>query len=75
MIVRISFFLIGFGFSIIGFTFIITYLNLIPFGYNFFEYVNFISKRIECLIGPLGLLIVFLSIFYKGDDSGNELHL
>ncbi len=74
MITRIALFLIGFGFSVIGFAFIISYLNLIPLGYNFFEYVNFISRKIECLIGPIGLIITFLSIFVKGEDK-NELHL
>ena len=34
MIARIVFFLIGFGFSIIGFVFIISYLNLMTIGYN-----------------------------------------
>lgn len=74
MAIRITFFLIGFGFSIIGFTFIITYLNLLTLGYNFFEYVNFIIRRMECLIGPGGLIITFLSIFYKGAEK-DELHL
>ena len=74
MIIRITSFLIGFGFSIIGFAFIISYLNLIPLGYNFIEYVNFISRKIECLIGPVGLLITFLSIYLKGDNK-HELHL
>ena len=75
MLTRIFIFLLGYALTIIGLVYVISYLNLLSIGYNFFEYVNFISKRIECLIGPIGLLIVFLSIFYKGDDSGNELHL
>lgn len=74
MITRITFFLIGFGFSVIGFAFIISYLNLTAIGYNFLEYVNFISRRLECLIGPVGLIIVFLSIFIPGGKK-NELHL
>ena len=74
MITRIIFFLIGFGFSIIGFIFIISYLNLITIGYNFNEYVNFISSNIECLIGPIGLIISFLAIFIPGGKK-NELHI
>ncbi len=74
MITRIIFFLIGFGFSIIGFVFIISYLNLITIGYNFNEYVNFISSNIECLIGPIGLIISFLAIFIPGGKK-NELHI
>ena len=74
MIARIIFFLIGFGFSIIGFVFIISYLNLMTIGYNFLEYVQFISSNIECLIGPIGLIITFLTIFLPGGKK-NELHI
>lgn len=74
MTARIVFFLIGFGFSVIGFVFIISYLNLIAIGYNFSEYVNFISSNIECLIGPIGLIITFLAIFLPGGKK-NELHI
>ncbi|MBR3199300.1 MAG: hypothetical protein IKG27_04730 [Bacilli bacterium] len=73
MIIRIIVFLLGFGFSVIGFAFIISYLNLIPLGYNFLEYVNFISRKPECLIGPLGLLTTFLAVYTKGDK--NELYI
>ena len=73
MIIRITFFLIGFGFSTIGFVFIISYLNLIPLGYNFIEYVNFISSRSECLIAPVGLLITFTSIFIPGGKHESNL--
>ena len=74
MIARIVFFLIGFGFSISGFVFIISYLNLMTIGYNFKEYVHFISSNIECLIGPIGLLIIFLTIFLPGGKK-DELHI
>lgn len=67
MIIRITIFLLGFGFSVIGFIFIISYLNLIPLGYNFLEYVNFIIRKSECLIGPVGLIMTFLAIYTKGD--------
>lgn len=52
----------------------ISYLNLIPLGYNFIEYVNFIIRRIECLIGLIGLLITFLSIYIPGGKK-NEFHI
>ena len=73
MILRILFFLIGFGLSIIGFIYIISYLNLLSIGYNFLDYVNFIIRRIECLYAIIGLIIIFLSIFIKGGK--NELHI
>lgn len=71
MILRILFFLIGFGLSIIGFVYTISYLNLLSLGYNFLDYVNFIIRRIECLYALFGLLIIFLSIF----GGKNELHI
>lgn len=74
MIARIIFFLIGFGISVIGFVFTISYLNLMTIGYNFLEYVKFISSSIECLIGPIGLIIIFMAIFLPGGKK-NELHI
>ena len=51
--------LFGFGLMVLGFTYIILYINLLSIGYNFLEYVNFIFSRIECyfvIIGLIGLL-------------------
>ena len=46
--VRVFFFLFGFGFMVIGLSFIILYLNLMTMGYNFGNYVNFIIREPEC---------------------------
>ena len=73
MLIRIFFFLIGFGLTIIGFVYVISYLNLLTIGYNFLEYVNFIFRRIECLYTLLGLLLIFLSIYLPGGNY--ELYL
>ena len=74
MFIRIFGFLIGFGFSTIGFVFIISYLNLLSIVYNFSEYVHFICSSPQCLIGPIGLIIITLVIFLpKGDN--NDLHI
>ena len=67
--VRVFFFLLGFGFTVIGFSFIILYLNLTTMGYNFINYVNFISRRIECYYSIIGLIIMMLSIWIKGDKK------
>ena len=71
---RIFFFLFGFGLMVIGFTYIILYLNLFSVGYNFLEYVNFIFSRLECYFTLIGLIVLILSLFIKGDDS-YELYL
>lgn len=63
---RVFFFLLGFGLTVIGFVYIISYLNLLSIGYNFLEYVKFIIRRIECLIALIGIIIMFLSIYMGG---------
>ena len=66
MLMRIFFFLIGFGLTIIGFVYIISYLNLLTIGYNFLEYVNFISRRFECLCALFGIVTMSLAINVAG---------
>ena len=74
MLARIVFFLIGFGLSVIGFVYIISYLNLLSIGYNFSEYVKFISRQIECLYSVIGFVIMSLSIFIPRRKK-NELYI
>jgi hypothetical protein len=69
---RFFFFLLGFGLTIIGSIYIIIYLNLTTMGYNFWQYVNFIIRRIECLNFIFGIIIMALSL-YKEDK--NELYI
>lgn len=64
---KIFLFLLGFGLSVIGFVYIISYLNLLTIGYNFIDYVYFIIRRIECLYALLGLILLYISINSKGD--------
>lgn len=66
-------FLFGFGLTVIGLSYIIIYLNLLSIGYNFFEYVNFIIRRIECLNFIFGILLMIISVFIGGKN--NELYL
>lgn len=74
MLFRMFTFLLGFGLTVIGFVYIISYLNLMTIGYNFSEYVNFIIRQVECLYAVIGLLLIFLTIFIPGGKK-NELHL
>ena len=74
MLGRLFTFLLGFGFTVIGFIYIISYLNLMTIGYNFLEYVNFIIRRVECLYAPIGIVILFLTIYIPGGKK-NELHI
>lgn len=73
MIPRIFIFLIGFGLTVIGFVYIISYMNLITLGYTFLEYVQFIMKRLECLYAPIGIMIMIIDTYIPGGK--NELYL
>ena len=53
----------------LGFVYIILYLNLINTGYNFFEYVNFITGRIECYYTIIGFIIMNMAMYIKGDKK------
>ena len=53
--------------SVIGFMYIILYLNLFALGYSVKEYFCFIFSRYECILGILGFFVVTFTIFYKGD--------
>lgn len=70
--IRLFFFLVGFGLTVIGSVYIICYLNLISIGYNFLEYVQYIIRRIECINAPVGIIIMFLAL-YKGEK--NDIHI
>ena len=72
--IRVFFFLFGFGFTTIGFSVMILYLNLLTSQYNFYDYVNFIIRRPECYFGLFGFIIMTISIITKGEDK-NELYL
>lgn len=67
MLTRVFFFLLGFGLTILGFVYIISYLNLLTLGYNFLDYVNFIIRRIECINALIGIIIMWITIggFYE----------
>ncbi len=70
--VRFFLFLLGFGLTVLGASYIILYLNFTTIGYNFFEYVKFIIRRYECWFFIVGIVIVFFSIHKEDKD---ELHI
>lgn len=71
-LVRFFIILVGFGFSVIGFMYCISYLNLLSLGYNFHDYVNFINDRVECLLGFLGFFIMTFAIFIPKKTNINN---
>lgn len=70
--IRLFFFLVGFGLTVIGLVYIISYLNLLSIGYNFLEYVHYILRSIECINAPVGVIIMFFAL-YKGEK--NDIHI
>lgn len=72
MFLKAFLFLLGFGLTVIGCVYIIVYLNLLSIGYNFFEYVNFIIRRLECLNALFGIIIMIISVTLGGK---NELYI
>ena len=71
--IRLFLFMFGFGLSVLGFMYMILYLNLLTIDYTFAEYIKFIFTKCECIQGFIGIIIIFVTIFYKGDN--NDLHL
>lgn len=69
MLVRVFIFLTGFGLSVVGCIFIISYLNLLTIGYNFLEYVNFISRQLECLYFIVGIILMMITTILKGEKD------
>lgn len=61
MFLKIIFFFTGIILTIISIVFMIIYLNLLTVGYNFHNYVKFISSRFECIIFVLGIIFIILS--------------
>ena len=71
---RMFFSLLGFGFMVIGFTYIITYMNLMSMGYDVLDYLKFIISKVECQFSVIGFIIVFIVIFTKGSEK-DDIHI
>lgn len=69
MFLKSFLFLFGFGLSVISISFIVIYLNLFTIGYNFLDYLLFVSKRIECINLFLGLLLIYLAFLNGGKNE------
>lgn len=67
--IRTLLFLLGFGLTVIGFMYIILYLNLLTMGYSVVDYIMFVLKRRECIYSIIGLIIITITIFCKGEND------
>jgi len=57
-------FLIGFGLAVTGGVTMIAYMNFLPAGISWIEYLLFVSTRIECYFLPVGMLMISLAIYF-----------
>ncbi|ENH96174.1 hypothetical protein J416_12222 [Gracilibacillus halophilus YIM-C55.5] len=55
-------FLVGFGLSISGGVSIILYLNFIPAGLSFLDYLIIMQTKIECYFFLFGILLMGLAL-------------
>ncbi len=64
--------LFGIFFMSVGLFFILLYTNLFSIGYSFTLFVHFISRRIECLLFLIGVILLVSGI---GGNCKNVLRL
>ncbi|GAE93590.1 hypothetical protein JCM21714_2688 [Gracilibacillus boraciitolerans JCM 21714] len=60
--IYILFFLVGFGLSISGGISIILYLNFIPAGLTFIDYLAVIQSKVECYFFLAGIVIMGIAV-------------
>ncbi|SEU03236.1 hypothetical protein SAMN05421676_11535 [Salinibacillus kushneri] len=64
----IFWFFIGFGLTIAGGVSLIIYLNIIPVGLSFIDYLLFIVDKPETYLLPVGILIISFTCFFYPSD-------
>ena len=67
MFLRIILFFLGAIFMLIFNFYIVVYINLFSFGYTITEYLEYIFTRYECYFTFLGIVLIILSVYLKGD--------
>ena len=66
-------YIFGFVFTLIGFITNILYINLLYFGYTFKEYMQYLIKSPGFIYFMLGVILLNISIFVKGDKNEKNL--
>lgn len=59
---KLFIYILGLIFTSLGIFFTIIYLNLLTIGYSFWEFIHFISRKIEFWFIPLGLILIGISL-------------
>lgn len=63
----------GFFLMVVGFCYLIIYINLFSFGYTFDEYFSYLVTRYECWLLIIGIIIEIIVIFRKGKNNVKRL--
>lgn len=66
---RVFSYLVGFGLSVIGGVTSIAYLNLLTEERGWLEYFRFISTRVECYLLPVGVVVMWLSLYFPSREE------
>jgi len=59
---KLILYILGVILTSIGIFFSIIYLNILSMGYSFFEFVKFISRKLECLLLIIGIILIIVSL-------------
>ncbi|MBM7554038.1 hypothetical protein [Thalassobacillus pellis] len=62
-------FLVGFGFTVSGGISLISYMNFLPAGFTWTEYLLFVQSRTECWLFPIGVFLMFVTSLKIGHSS------
>lgn len=65
MILKILLFVCGVISCALSLCFLLIYINLINMGYSFKDYVHFISRKFECWLLLIGIILIILSIIKR----------
>lgn len=68
MFFKVIIFFIGYGLAVSGGLQIIIYLNLIPAGFSYMDFLVFISTRPECYLFVIGIIMITLVIYLPTKD-------
>ncbi|GAA0593132.1 hypothetical protein GCM10009001_06560 [Virgibacillus siamensis] len=60
---KLFLFLLGFGLAVTGGVTIIAYMNFLPAGIEWTDYLIFIKSRPECYFLPVGFLLMVIALY------------
>jgi hypothetical protein len=73
MMLRLFLFLFGFGLAVAGGVTAIAYLNVMAMGLSFLDYLLFISKKMECYLLIIGIILITVSIYLPLDKKKTKI--